>query len=62
MKKTDFENTEEFSHSVQQIMAAAMGVESTSYTSADKAEYVKRLNTDLNAAGMHSRSKVRDQC
>lgn len=42
-KRSDFENADDFSRSVQQIVAAAMNVTPSPFTSADKAEYVKRL-------------------
>nr|XP_054766410.1 lipid droplet-regulating VLDL assembly factor AUP1-like [Lytechinus pictus] len=42
-ERSDFENADDFSRSVREIMADDMGLISSPFTSADKAEYVKKL-------------------
>lgn len=41
-KKLQEASSSDFSRSVQQYIAAEMGIQATSYTSADKVEYAKR--------------------
>jgi len=45
MTQLEDETMQEFAARVQKAMAKAMSVEPTPYTSADKIEYIKRLET-----------------
>ncbi len=46
MDQTDEETPEEFTRRVHVTMATALGVQCTSFTSADKVEYAKRKLID----------------
>lgn len=58
-KRSDFENADEFSRGVQQIMANEMGLIPTPFTSADKAEYVKKLGVQQPRERSAQRPQVR---